>query len=345
MTDRSPRVGVSLACMDPLDILSLAQEAEQAGLYFVSVPDYAEDTFSVLAAIAATTSRIRLVSGLATWTRSPVTTARACRSLHLLSGGRYILGLGSMPRRWSEDFHGVSAEAPLSRLREYVELVRILWEATPDDPVNFSGRFYSVSGYRVPQEPVGQHLPVFIGATRRRMIRETGEWADGLLLNWNVTLPWLKEQVMPALAEGAARAGRSLDGFETVSLTSVLIADGPGEAEAARTAIRLHLAAAYLGIDYHQELLTRMGFGEEVAAAAARLASGDQDGAARAVSDPMLEALTIVGDEGECRRRVSEYTSLGSWFTLFPPVLGMETSDRVRALRRLIQAFGYDGRG
>ena len=103
--------------------------------------------------------------------------------------------------------------------------------------------------------------------------------------------------------------------------------------------------AVYLGIDYHQDLLTKMGFGEEVTAAAARLVSGDLDGAAMAVSDPMLKTLTIVGDEDECRRRVTEYTSMGTWFTLFPPVLGMETADRVRALRRLIQAFGYGGYG
>lgn len=345
MIDRPSRVGISLACMDPKDILSLAQEAERAGLYFVSVPDYAEDTFSVLAAIAAKTSRIKLLSGLATWTRTPVTTARACRSLYLLSEGRYILGLGSMPRKWSEDFHGISAEAPLSRLREYVELVRILWKASPNIPVNFSGRFYSVSDYHVPQEPVAQDIPIFIGATRHRMIREAGRWADGLLLNWNVTPPWLREQVISSLAEGAEQAGRSLDGFETVSLTPVLVASNPLEVEKARTAIRRHLAAVYLGIDYHQELLTKMGFGKEVSTAAACLVSGDLDGAAMAVSDPMLKTLTIVGDEDECRRRVTEYTSLGTWFTLFPPVLGMETADRVRALRRLIQVFGYCGHG
>ena len=116
--------------------------------------------------------------------------------MDLLSNGRYILGLGSMPRARNEDHHDISAEAPLSRMCEYVELVRMLWGSDLNNPVSYQGRFYRVSGYRALEPPPRPHIPIFIGASRPRMIRETGEWADGALLNWNSTIPWLKERAL-----------------------------------------------------------------------------------------------------------------------------------------------------
>ena len=106
MTPALPSLGLNLAGLHPQDKVLLAREAEEAGFHYVTVGDNIDDAFVSLASIASTTTRIRLVSSVATWTRTPVTTARACRNLDLLSDGRFILGLGSMPRRWNEEFHG-----------------------------------------------------------------------------------------------------------------------------------------------------------------------------------------------------------------------------------------------
>ena len=87
-----------------------------------------------LSGVAAVTKRIVLVTNIATWTRTPVTMARALRSLSQVSEGRFVLGLGSMPRLWNENYHGIPGRAPLSRMREYVELLRKLWNAQPRFP-------------------------------------------------------------------------------------------------------------------------------------------------------------------------------------------------------------------
>ena len=340
MSTELPKMGIHLVGIPPRDMLALAQEAEQAGFHFVATSDYSEDTFASLAAIAAVTQRITLVSNIATWTRTPVTMARVCRTLDLISDGRYILGLGSMPRVWNEDFHGIPGEEPLSRMREYVELVRMLWEATPDTPIDYEGRFYRVSGYRVPAPPPRPHLPIFIGATRRKMICETGMWADGILFNWNYTFPWLKEQAIPALAEGAKRSGRSLDDLETVVFRTVSVTDDPGEVARVRDGFRRHVSSVYLGLDYHQEMLTSLGFGEEVAAGTAALAAGDMEGAARAISDRIVDDFTIIGTADQCLNGVSEHTPYVGWFLLQPPFGGMYRSDSAKVVRRLIRTFG-----
>lgn len=334
------RMGIGLASIHPQDMLTLVQEAEEAGFYSVSVGDNVDDSFAVLAAMAAVTSRIKLISSIAAWTRTPVTTARACRSMDLLSDGRFIFGLGSMPRAWNENFHGIPGAAPLSRMREFVELLRILWAATPDTPVNYEGRFYKVSGYRVHEPPPRPNIPIFIGASRPRMVRETGRWADGILFNWNYTLPWLKETGKPALAEGAESAGRSVNDLEIFSGRRVFITDDPRQAEESRNAFRHNLAVTYLGVDYHQQLLRSFGFEEEVDAAAAALARSDFEGAAKAVSDRMVDTFTIIGPADECLERVSEYTSQVNCFTLSTPTEGMPRTERASAVRRLIQTFG-----
>ena len=327
--------------MHPRDMVALAREAEEAGFYSISVGGGVHDIFAALGAIAAVTQRVRLVSSVATWVRTPVTTAKACRTLAQLSDGRFVFGLGSMPRRWNEDHHGIPGEAPLARMREFVELVRILWAATPDTPVHYEGRFYRVSGYRAQEPPPQPRLPIFIGASRPKMIQGTGEWADGILVNWNYTIPWLKEHGLPMLADGAGRSGRSLDDLEVVGMRHIFVTDGPGQAERARAAFRRNLAATYLGIDYHQELLTSHGFAGEVATAVSALARGDLEGAAAAVSDRMVETFAIIGTADECAEEVSRYTSLLSWFSLLStPTDWWPQADRVGAVHRLIRTFG-----
>ena len=340
MSSESRRLNIDLAGIHPRDMLSLAQEAEEAGFYSISVGDNASDSYVALAAIAAVTERVKLVSNIATWTRTPVTTARACRSLALLSGGRYIFGLGSMPRAWNEDFHGIPGEAPVSRMREYVQLVQLLWAATPDTPVEYEGRFYRVSGYRVYEPPPHPHLPIYIGASRGRMVRETGEWADGILFNWNYTLPWLKNTALPALSEGATRAGRSLDDLELMAGRWVFIVESPAQAEEARGSLRQGIASVYLNVDYHQELLITHGFGEEVAAAKTALAHGDFEGAANSITDRMVDTFAIIGTADECLERVAEYTSLVNSFTVSTLTGRMSRPEGINAVRKLIRTFG-----
>ena len=343
MTDQAPRLDISLFAIHPRDALPLAQEAEKAGFYSATVGDAFNDSFVSLSGVAAVTERIRLVTNIATWTRTPVSMARACRSIDRLSEGRFVLGLGSMPRVWNENYHGIPGQAPLSRMREYVELIRKLWDATPDTPVDHEGRFYRVSGFRPPDPPPRPRLPIFIGATRRKMIVETGAWADGILLNWDYTIPWLKEHGLPALEEGAKSAGRSLSDLDMMGGRRVFITEDPGDAERARQAFRVNTASTYFRVDYHKQLLAEIGFGEEVEAGSKALDAGDVEGAARAVSDRMVDAFTFIGTADHCRQRVAEYTSELNWFSIATPTEGMDREDRVKAVRKVIQTFGDGG--
>ena len=337
MSDKLPGVGITLDIRNVSgeEFLSLAREADEAGLYAVAAGDATHDTLAMLSAFAAVTRRIRLVSSIATWTRTPVTMARACRTLGLLSNGRYALGMGSMPPHFNEQFHGIPYKAPLDRMSEYIELIRLLWEATPSTPVDYQGQFYQVSGYRVTEPPPHPLLPILIGASRPRMISMTGEKADGVILNVIHSIRWLREVALPALSEGAERSGRSLEVLDKGISLYAIITDEP---EQARTAMRRTLAF-HLSVPYGVEWLSSNGFSDEAAAISAAQKTGDRRGVVDAVSDRVLDTMGVVGTPEECRERLAQYSSLIDWVLLaVPPAL--PPAEQVSTIRRLIKTFG-----
>ena len=345
MTYKLPKMDLGFPGVHPQDMPMLAREAEDAGFYSVSIGDGegVGDTFVSLSAMAAVTKRVRLISSIATWARTPVTTARACRTINLLSEGRYIFGLGSMPRNWNEDHHGIPGATPIARMREFVELLRILWQATPDEPVNFEGRFYRVVNFRAGEPPPQPHLPIYVGASRPNMFRAAGEWADGILLNWNYTFPWLREVAYPAVAEGAQGGGRTFDDVDVVALRWTYITDDPDEASEARNGVRQILGTYFMGVDYHNELLTTHGFADEVKTSSEAAACGDFEGAARAITDEMVDAFSIIGTAEQCLERVAEFTPLVSTYSLYSLSPKGTREDRIKSVRRLIKTFGHRG--
>ena len=337
MSNKLPGVGITLDIRNVSgeELLSLAREADEAGLYAIAAGDATHDTLAMLSAFAAVTRRIRLVSSIATWTRTPVTMARACRTLDLLSSGRYTLGMGSMPPHFNEQFHDIPYKNPLKRMTEYIELVRLLWEATPSTPVDYEGQFYRVKGFRMTEPPPHPHLPILIGATRPRMIRMSGEKADGVILNVMHSIPWLREVALPALSEGAERSGRSLEGLDKGISFYAVATDEP---EQTRVAIRRTLGF-HLSVPYGVEWLSSNGFPEEAAAISAALEKGDRRGVADAVSDRLADTVAVVGTPEECRERVAQYSSLVDWVLLaVPPAL--PPAEQVSTIRRLIKTFG-----
>ena len=337
MANELPRVGITLGGRGvPLDtLLTLAREADEAGIYAIGVGEAVLDTFALLGAVATVTRRIRLVSSTATWTRTPLTTARAVRTVDGISGGRYSLGLGSMPPQFNEDLHGIPYKSPLKRMSEYMEVIRLLLEAQPGNPVDYEGSFYRVVGYRTAEPPSDHRVPILIGATRPRMTRMAGEKADGVIFNLVNSVQWLKRTALPALAEGAQAAGRSLQDLDKSTLLYTLVADDP---EQAHTAIRRTLGASMYA-PYNVEWLQANGFTEEKEAVTAALAAGDRKGVYEAMSDRLVNAVAAIGTPEECRQRISEYGPLLDWVLLAVPG-GLSPEEHVGALSRLIHTFG-----
>jgi 5,10-methylenetetrahydromethanopterin reductase len=214
------RLALHLQDAHPIrDGMRYAQHAEAAGFEAVWQAEsrLVREATVPLAAFGAVTERIGLGSGVVSmWVRNPAFLAATFSTLDDLAPGRVTLGIGA----WWDPLAakvGVRRDKPLRAMREIVTVVRAL---LANESVTFEGEFVHLDGVEldyVHQERRPKHVPIVIGATGLQMMRLAGEIGDGALLNYLVS-PAYNEGALAALAEGAARAGRSLDDIDRPQL-------------------------------------------------------------------------------------------------------------------------------
>src|SRR5919199_1604873 len=252
--------------LTPEQQLDLVRDAEAAGYHSVWAAEaYGSDTATVLAWLAGQTERIRLGSGIFQMpARSPAMTAMTAATLDHLSNGRMIIGLGSSGPQVAEGWHGQRFGKQLQRTREYVEVVR---KALARERLEYHGETIELplpdgpgKALNLTISPLQARLPIYLSAIGPRSIKLAGEIADG----WLPVLfsPEHVAEFEPLLEEGAALAGRSLDGFEIAPTVIVFITD---EVEAARDAMRPMLALYVGGMgsrdqNFYADLMRRYGF-------------------------------------------------------------------------------------
>src|SRR5262249_49886799 len=149
-----------------------------------------------------------LGTSIATWARSVPTMATCAGTVDRISKGRFRLGLGTMPRAWNEDWHGIDTSRMVRRMREYVDCVRLAWSAHSGNSVNYEGEILHLRNFDSMRPPFRARLPIYLAASGPQMVRLAGELADGILIHPLQTLRTLTEVVLPQLSEGARRVGR-----------------------------------------------------------------------------------------------------------------------------------------
>lgn len=320
-----------------VDELEVARAAEDAGFAKVCVGDNMTDGFTMVGALATVTGRVELRTSVVTWTRTPVATALAATTAAELTGGRFALGIGSMPRAWSEDFHGVPYGRKVGRMREYVGAIRAAWSAAPQSPVDFDGEFYSFRRYAPLAPPTVHRIPITLGVIGPQMAKLAGEIADGVCIDSMHSVPWTRDVLLPRLEEGLARSGRPRSQFSLGAAVICAVDDDPSEArDMARRAIGFYLVTPYL-----RDVLAFHGFGDEYDRGASALARGDLDGAAAAMHDEIVEAVAVAGTPEEVRQKLHDrYDGLLDWVRLSPPH-GNPTEVVCEQGARLIEATGH----
>ena len=314
------------------EAIEYVQYAEQKGFEAVWQADsrLVREATVPMAAFAASTDTIKVGSGvLDMWTRNPARLAATFSTLDDLAPGRILCGLGA----WWDPLAskvGVDRRRPLGAMREVVTVVRAL---LADENVTFDGDYVHLEDVELdyvhqPRRP--KDVPIYIGATGMKMMALTGEIADGVVLNYLVS-PDYNRRAMDALAEGAARAGRSVDDLDRPQLVVCSLADDRGEAlDAARL-----LVTQYLGQQPH--IMAASGVPDslldQVNAVLTWPATMEQvEAASKLVPDDIVQMLCAAGTAEECRAKVDEYVANGATCPILYP-LGPD-------VRAMIDAFG-----
>src|SRR5215470_15865377 len=221
------------------DQLAIVREAERLGYDSAWAAEaYGSDAATILGWVAGQTERIKIGSAIFQMpARSPAMTAMTAATLDQLSGGRMLLGIGSSGPQVAEGWHGQRFARQLQRTREYVAVVR---KALNRERLEFHGETLELplpdgpgKALKLTIAPVQDRIPIYLAAIGPNNTRLAGEIADG----WIPTLfsPEHVAEFRPLLEEGAARAGRSLNGFDIAPTVQVFVTD---DLAAARNAVR-----------------------------------------------------------------------------------------------------------
>jgi F420-dependent oxidoreductase-like protein len=285
---------------------------------------------AVLAELAARTARIHLATGIINvFSRSPALIAMSAATLDEISGGRFRLGLGTSGARVIEDFHGVKFDQPLTRLRETIQIIRLLLSGERAD---FEGSCFKLSRFKLGFKPIRDDLPIYVAALAPKSLFQLGELADGWL-----PAHWPREQLQEGITHihaGARAAGRNASAIEIAPFVNVIVSD-----DRARARNRARLPVAYymggMGHYYHASL-SRLGLGSEADRIRDLWQSGRPKEAIRAVTDEMVDRIAICGPAEQARERLDEICSRGATLPLVPIPAEGSTAEKIRAIESLI---------
>ncbi|MET0810467.1 MAG: LLM class F420-dependent oxidoreductase [Thermoleophilaceae bacterium] len=324
------------------DQLVLVREAEAAGFDSVWTAEaYGSDAATPLAWFAAQTERIRLGAAILQIPgRSPAMTAMTAVTIDHLSGGRFSLGLGTSGPQVAEGWHGQRFGRQLARTREYVEIVR---KALARERLVYEGEEYQLplpngpgKALKLMIAPVQERIPIYIAAIGPKNTELVGEIADGWLPVF--FSPEHVDGSRALLAEGAARSGRSLEGFDIAPTVQVSIDD---DLDRARNVMR-PLIALYVGgmgsrdKNFYNQLVQRYGFEDAAAEIQALYLDDKKDEAAAAIPPELIDLVTICGPRDRVRERLEVYREAGVG-TLIVSSMAFELEQRKRTIRELAE--------
>ena len=321
---------------NPADLFPLVQEAERLGFDSVWVAEaWGTDAVSVLGWLAARTERINLGSAIMQIPgRSPANAAMTAATLDLLSGGRFLLGLGTSGPQVVEGWHGQPWGKPLGKTREYVEIVR---SALRREVVEHDGEHYTIpwdgagaTGLGKPLKlmlrPLRAEIPIYLAALGPKNVSLAAEIADG----------WLPIFVAPERfgeTFGPSLAAAPPD-FEIAATASVFVGDDvPALLDALRPYVALYVGGmGAKGRNFYNSLVRRYGWEEEAERIQELYLAGKQREAIAAVPDELVDAVSLVGP----KERIAERLEAWRETPVTTLVLGTTQPEALQTLAELV---------
>jgi F420-dependent oxidoreductase-like protein len=333
------RVAIGGVVLGPADV-DFVVEADRLGAHSVWVPEaWGQDALTPLAYLAARTTDIRLGSGIVQiGARTPANLAMAAGSLQALSGGRFLLGLGTSGPQVMEGWHGVRFTSPLAATRETVEIVR---QVAAGDKLDHHGRVYDLPLPGGPGRPIRSMLPpapvpIYIAALGPKNLALTGEIADGWI--GNAFLPERADAFLPFLDEGLATAGggRSRADLDLLIPVAVEFTDDVDEA-AVRHARGYAFTIGAMGsrkTNFYNAAFARQGFADDVTAVQDLWLAGRREEAAARVPRDIGLKTNLLGTPAMVKDRLRLYRRAG--ITTLQAKLDGDLQHKVDTLAQLI---------
>jgi F420-dependent oxidoreductase-like protein len=313
--------------------------AERLGVDSVwSAEAWGQDAVTVLAFLAAKTSRIKLGTGIMQSTaRVPSMTAMTAMSLNELSNGRFMLGLGSSGPQVVEGLQGVSYQAPLTRLKETVEICRM---AFTGEKIRYAGSHHVLprpggegKAMRLSHEPA--EIPIYLATLGPKALEYTGAAADGWL--GHSFSPDHPEAMLDFIGAGAAKAGRELAEIDLITPVGILIGENVEELINSRKP-GIAFSCGAMGSEntnFYLDAIARAGYVDDAKAVQQLWLQGKRAQAVERVPDAMVSEFAAVGTADMVTERLKKYRDVGVT-TLSLRIEGETLADRIALLEESV---------
>lgn len=300
----------------------LARDVEAAGFSGMLYTETSQTPWMMITAAAMAAPSLHFATGIAVaFPRSPMVSAAIAWELAGNTGGRFRLGLGSQVRAHVERRYGVEFDPPGPRMKDYVEAVKACFRAfRGEEPLGHDGPYYRLGllpAQWAPRRHDHGDIAVDISAVGPYMTRAAGEVADGIHVHPFHSMPYIEQRLLPAVAEGAARAGRDPSDIDLI--VPVFAVPGDTAEERAPLVQRTRTQVAFYGSTRNYAFqFDDLGFEGTSARLNERLKAGDVAGMAELITDEMIEHYAVVAPWDEMADRlVDRYGGTASRIVMY----------------------------
>ena len=324
---------------DTTEMEAYVGAAERLGVHVAWTAEaWGQDAATALAFLAAKTRQIKLGAGIMQATaRAPAMTAMTAMSVNALSGGRFILGLGASGPQLVEGFHGASFEAPLTRLRETVEICRM---AFAGEKLRYDGRHYVLPrpggegrALRLSHPPA--EIPIYLATLGPKALEFTGEVANGWL--GHSFSPDHPEALLDFVRAGAEKAGRALRDLDIVVPAGVLIGENVESLiDSRKPGVAFNCGA--MGSEqtnFYLDAFARAGYADDAKAVQQLWLQGRREDAVKRVPDAMVTEFAAIGTAEMVVQRFRQYRDVGV-STLTLRIQGETVNERIALLEQAV---------
>ena len=304
--------------------LDLIRHAERLGFDSAWTAEaWGNDAVTTATWVAAKTETIKVGTAIMQIpARTPAMTAMTATTLNQLSNGRFKLGLGPSGPQVVEGWHGVPYGKPLTRSREYIEIIRRIWAR--EKPLEFSGEHYEIpckgkgtTGLGKPLKSIlhgDTSIPIYMASISPNGLEVAAEIADGVIPMMYDPERYA-ELLKPSLEKGFAKAGggKGLARFDVMTSCTVIVSD---DVEKAMQPVKANLAQYIGGMgarnkNFYNDYAKRMGFESAAVEIQDLFLSGKKEEAIRAVPDALVDAVHLVGSKAKIRDRLQVWREAG----------------------------------
>ena len=292
------RIAYSLGSLLSINqVLECAEILSKTNVDTVWIPEtWGMENFSMLSAVSAKTTTQKIGSSIVNiYSRSPSAIAMGAATIDTLSNGRLILGLGTSSLPIVETFHGYKFEQPVQRMKEYIEIIRLVLSGKK---INFAGKIFDLKDFSLLIKPKRYSIPIYLAAINQKMVDLTWDVGDGVIFYLR-PINEMKKTITKMQSK------RKID--VTCQIITCIAEDSDVAIKRAKKTLAFYVSVGQI----YREFLAKNGFSNETFNIFDEFKKTGFNSNHELVTDSMLQSLTISGTPEECKKQFNNFSETG----------------------------------